>query len=77
MTQSRYSAVAILLHWVIAALLVWIVLLGWEAGDLEGAAKIAPLQLHKPLGILVLLPAVLVVAIPAMDIEAFLAFMAA
>lgn len=55
MTQSRYSAVAILLHWVIAALLVWIVLLGWEAGDLEGAAKVAPLQLHKPLGILVLL----------------------
>lgn len=55
MTHARYSTVAILLHWLIAALLVWIVLLGWQAGDLEGSAKIAPLQLHKPLGILVLL----------------------
>ncbi len=55
MTQARYSTVAIILHWLIAALLVWIVLLGWQAGDLEGSAKIAPLQLHKPLGILVLL----------------------
>jgi len=55
MTQNRYSTVAVVLHWVIAALLVWIVWLGWQAGDLEGAARIAPLQLHKPLGILVLL----------------------
>lgn len=55
MTQARYSTVAIILHWLIAALLVWIVLLGWEAGDLQGSAKIAPLQLHKPLGITVLL----------------------
>lgn len=54
MTHQRYSTVAILLHWTIAALLVWIVLLGWQASDLQGAAKIAPLQLHKPLGILVL-----------------------
>lgn len=55
MTQARYSTVAIILHWLIAALLVWIVLLGWQAGDLEGSAKIAPLQLHKPLGITILL----------------------
>lgn len=55
MTQARYSTVAILLHWLIAGLLVWIVLLGWQAGDLEGSAKIAPLQLHKPLGITILL----------------------
>ncbi|HRD46144.1 MAG TPA: cytochrome b/b6 domain-containing protein, partial [Caulobacter sp.] len=55
MTQARYSTVAIILHWLIAALLVWIVLLGWEAEDLRGTAKMVPLQLHKPLGILVLL----------------------
>lgn len=55
MTQARYSTVAIILHWLIAALLVWIVLLGWEASDVQGSAKIAPLQLHKPLGITVLL----------------------
>jgi cytochrome b561 len=55
MTQARYSTVAIVLHWLIAGLLVWIVLLGWEASDVQGAAKVAPLQLHKPLGILVLL----------------------
>jgi cytochrome b561 len=55
MTQARYSTVAIVLHWLIAGLLVWIVLLGWEAGDLQGSAKVAPLQLHKPLGITILL----------------------
>lgn len=55
MTQARYSTVAIILHWLIAALLVWVVLLGWEASDLQGSAKVAPLQLHKPLGITILL----------------------
>lgn len=55
MTQSRYSTVAILLHWAIAALLVWTVLLAWQAEDLKGAAKIAVLQLHKPLGITIML----------------------
>jgi cytochrome b561 len=55
MTQARYSTVAIILHWLIAALLVWIVLLGWQACDLQGSAKVAPLQLHKPLGITILL----------------------
>lgn len=55
MTQSRYSAVAILLHWTIAALLVWTVLLAWSAEDLKGMAKMVPLQLHKPIGITILL----------------------
>lgn len=54
MTQQRYSAVAILLHWTIAVLLVWTVWLGWQSGDLEGQAKVAALQLHKPLGISIL-----------------------
>ena len=30
MTQSRYSTVAILLHWIIVVLLVWTVLLAWR-----------------------------------------------
>jgi cytochrome b561 len=54
MTQSRYSTVAILLHWAIAALLVWAVLLAWQSEDLKGAAKIAVLQLHKPIGITIM-----------------------
>jgi cytochrome b561 len=55
MTQSRYSTVAVILHWTIVVLLVWVVLLGWESEDLRGSAKMVPLQLHKPLGILILL----------------------
>ena len=55
MTRTRYSTAAILLHWLIAGLLVWTVLLGWQSEDLKGAAKIAVLQLHKPLGITIML----------------------
>lgn len=55
MTRTRYSTVAMILHWAIAALLVWTVLLAWEAEDLKGMAKMAPLQLHKPIGITILL----------------------
>src|SRR3989338_1325938 len=55
MTQSRYSTVAILLHWTIVVLLVWTVLLAWQAEDLKGMAKMAPLQLHKPIGITIML----------------------
>lgn len=55
MTRSRYSTVAILLHWTIAGLLVWNVLLGWQAEELKGAAKVAVMQLHKPLGITIML----------------------
>ena len=55
MTQSRYSTVAVLLHWTIVALLVWTVLLAWSAEDLKGMAKMGPLQLHKPIGITILL----------------------
>ena len=55
MSRTHYSTVAILLHWLIAALLVWIVLLGWQAEDLKGPAKVAVLQLHKPLGITIML----------------------
>ena len=55
MTRTRYSTVAILLHWAILGLLVWTVLLAWSAEDLKGMAKMVPLQLHKPIGITILL----------------------
>lgn len=54
MTRIRYSTVAILLHWTIVALLVWTVLLAWQSEDLKGLAKMVPLQLHKPIGITIL-----------------------
>ncbi|ATQ44244.1 cytochrome b [Caulobacter mirabilis] len=59
MTQARYSAVAIVLHWTIALLMVWVVGLAWYADTLEGSARIEPLQLHKPLGITILVLTVL------------------
>ena len=75
MTRTRYSTVAILLHWLIAGLLVWTVLLGWQSEDLKGAAKIAVLQLHKPLGITIMLLTLLRLALrfvqpaPAMGVH--------
>lgn len=63
MTRTRYSTVAILLHWLIAGLLVWTVLLAWQSEDLKGAAKIAVLQLHKPLGITIMLLTLLRIAL--------------
>lgn len=52
MTQARYSTVAILLHWTIAALLVLAVGLAWYADNTDTTAA---LQLHKPVGITILL----------------------
>lgn len=55
MTQARYSTVAVILHWTIVVLLVWAVGMAWYSDRLEGAEKIAALQLHKPLGVTILL----------------------
>lgn len=63
MTRTRYSTAAIVLHWLIAALLVWTVWMGWQAGDLKGAEKIAAVQLHKPLGITIMLLTLLRIAL--------------
>lgn len=51
----RYSALAIVLHWLIAAAIVLQLMLGWRLDDLEGAARTAVLQLHKSVGITILL----------------------
>jgi cytochrome b561 len=53
--RSTYSAVAILLHWLIAALILTNIGLAWYFGTLKGPAEVAPLALHKSIGITVLL----------------------
>lgn len=54
-TAQRYNALAMSLHWVIAVLIIANVGLAWYFNTLEGAAKGAPVALHKSLGITVLL----------------------
>ncbi|MBV9996000.1 MAG: cytochrome b [Caulobacteraceae bacterium] len=53
--RSTYSAVAIALHWLIAILILTNIGLAWYFDDLKGPAKVAPLALHKSIGITVLL----------------------
>src|SRR5262249_15144815 len=53
--RSTYSAVAIGLHWLIAALMLTNIGLAWYFTNLKGPAEVAPLALHKSIGITVLL----------------------
>lgn len=52
---SRYSTIAIILHWLIAALLVFEIGLGLRMEAAQGPAKFAAFQLHKSVGITILL----------------------
>jgi cytochrome b561 len=52
--QTRYSAVAIVLHWTIAAAIALQIVLGWRIGDVEGVTRTAVLQLHKTIGVTIL-----------------------
>jgi cytochrome b561 len=52
--RDRYSAVAILLHWGIAAALALQIFLGWRLEDEEVFVRSGLLRLHKSIGILVL-----------------------
>jgi cytochrome b561/polyisoprenoid-binding protein YceI len=53
---SRYTTVAIVLHWLIAAAIIFQIILGWRMGDgPKGAATFALIQLHKSIGITILL----------------------
>jgi cytochrome b561 len=54
-SRERYSTVAIGLHWVTAALILGNIGLAWWFNTLHGAAKLEPLQLHKSIGITVLI----------------------
>ena len=51
----RYNTVAMSLHWLIAALLIANILIAWYFNTLSGLAKAGPLQLHKSIGISILL----------------------
>jgi cytochrome b561 len=57
--RSTYSSVAIGFHWLIAALMLTNIGLAWYFGTLKGPAEVAPLGLHKSIGITVLLLTVL------------------
>ena len=53
---ARYTTVAIILHWLIAAAIIFQVILGWRMGDeAKGPATYALFQLHKSIGITILL----------------------
>jgi cytochrome b561 len=51
----RYNAVAMTLHWLIAALILTNIGLAWYFNSLNGLPKIPPVQLHKSFGITILL----------------------
>ncbi|HZK99011.1 MAG TPA: cytochrome b/b6 domain-containing protein [Caulobacteraceae bacterium] len=57
--RARYNAVAIALHWLIAALLIANIGLAWYFNTLSGLAKVPPTQLHKSIGVTILLLSVL------------------
>ncbi|HKT53059.1 MAG TPA: cytochrome b/b6 domain-containing protein, partial [Caulobacteraceae bacterium] len=59
MTRTRYTTVAIVLHWAIAALIVANLYLGWRMGFLKGLAQFNLFQLHKSIGVTILLLSVL------------------
>ena len=58
-TRSRYSYVAILLHWTIAAMILLNIWLGWRMGVVTGYAQFKLFQLHKSFGLSVLMLTVL------------------
>ena len=51
---ARYATLTIVLHWLIAALLLFEVALGLNMQDARGTAKFAVFQLHKSVGITIL-----------------------
>ncbi|MBO9558231.1 MAG: YceI family protein [Caulobacter sp.] len=54
--RARYTTVAIILHWLIAAAILFQIILGWRMGDEpKGPATYAIFQLHKSIGITILL----------------------
>jgi cytochrome b561 len=55
MAQTRrYTLVAIALHWIIALLIMTNLALGWRMGFLKGLEQFEYIQLHKSIGITVL-----------------------
>lgn len=55
MSSQRYTPVAIVLHWLMAALVIYMLWLGWVMVDLpKGAERTAAYGLHKSIGLLLL-----------------------
>lgn len=54
-SPARYHSVAIVLHWLLAGLLVYQFALGLRLDELKGGDKFVAFQLHKSIGITVLL----------------------
>ncbi len=52
--SERYSTVAIVLHWLIAAAIAAQIFLGWRMEDLNGLGRSLLLQVHKSVGISIL-----------------------
>jgi cytochrome b561 len=57
--RTRYFHGAMLLHWVIAALILTNLVLGWRMSFLKGLAQFDMFQLHKSVGITVLVLSIL------------------
>ena len=56
MNDQRYTLAAIILHWVQAIVVLWLLWLGWTMVDLpKGAGRSAAYSLHKSLGLLAFL----------------------
>lgn len=53
--RTRYSVVAIALHWLIAAAIFVNIWVGWRMGGVTGLARFELFQLHKSIGFCVLL----------------------
>jgi cytochrome b561 len=55
-TADRYGSIAIAIHWLTAAAILALLVLGiWAANTPDGALKVTLLRAHVPLGIVVLL----------------------
>jgi len=55
-SRTRYTTVAIVIHWLIAAAIIFQIILGWRMGDgPKGPATYALFQLHKSIGVTILL----------------------
>lgn len=55
----RYNSVAMTFHWLIAVLILTNIGLAWYFNTLHGVEKLAIIQIHKPIGISVLVLSVL------------------
>ena len=53
--HTTYSQAAIILHWLIAGLILTNIGLAWWFTQLKGPAEVAPLGVHKSIGVTVLL----------------------